>query len=32
MPGLVPGIQPSGSAGESGTMDPDDKHRDDNND
>jgi hypothetical protein len=29
MPGLVPGIQPSTSAGASGEMDPGDKHRDD---
>src|SRR5262245_63352690 len=29
MPGLVPGIQPSASAGASGEVDPGDKHRDD---
>jgi hypothetical protein len=30
IPGLVPGIQPSTSIEASGTMDPGDKHRDDN--
>src|SRR6266700_1892119 len=30
MPGLVPGIQPSESGGACDTMDPGDKHRDDN--
>src|SRR4029453_18453388 len=30
IPGLVPGIQTSAGAGASGTMDPGDKHRDDN--
>src|SRR5947207_15383978 len=30
IPGLVPGIQASAGAGASGTMDPGDKHRDDN--
>jgi iron(III) transport system ATP-binding protein len=29
MPGLVPGTQPSASAGASGALDPGDKHRDD---
>ena len=29
MPGLVPGTQPSASAGASGSLDPGDKHRDD---
>jgi hypothetical protein len=30
MPGLVPGIRLSASVGACGTMDPGDKHRDDN--
>ena len=30
IPGLVPGIQLSAGSGASGTMDPGDKHRDDN--